>query len=166
MSRRSLYAVVFIAFLAVGFVLSCAISRAQNAGATREVLVTGKPVAAPGQLLQLQRVTIAPHFQLPVHIHPGMQAAWISSGVLHYVVVDGEALVTRAPVNGTPGPTETLTDGSETDLRPGDSIVETEGLIHYAVNQTDAPIEIFIASLLAEGEPGTQEVEVAATPTG
>ncbi|MEA2514576.1 MAG: hypothetical protein QOJ59_4063 [Thermomicrobiales bacterium] len=166
MSRKSLYAVVLIALLAVGFGVSGTISRAQNTGATRELLVTAKPIAAPGKLLELQRVTIAPHFRLPVHTHPGIQAAWISSGTLHYTIIHGEALVTRAPVNGTPSPTETFTDGSETDLHPGDSVVETEGLIHYAENQTDEPIEIFISSLLTEGMPGTLDVDIMATPAG
>jgi quercetin dioxygenase-like cupin family protein len=166
MSRRSLYAVVLIALLAVGFGLSGAISHAQNTGATREVLVTGKPAAAPGKLLQLQRVTIPAHVKLPVHVHPGMQAAWIASGTLHYTIVRGEAQITRAPVNGTPSPTESFTDGSETDLRPGDSVVETEGLIHFAENRTDAPVEIFIASLLTAGMPGTQPVDMSATPSG
>ncbi|HEY7034917.1 MAG TPA: hypothetical protein VH482_26490 [Thermomicrobiales bacterium] len=166
MSRKSLYAIVLVTLLAIGFGVSGAVSRAQNATATREVLVTGKPEAAPGKLLQLQRVTIPPHVKLPVHIHPGMQAAWISAGTLHYTIVRGEAQVTRAPVNGTPSPTESFTDGSETDLHPGDSLVETEGLIHFAENQTDAPVEIFIASLLTDGVPGTQEVDLAATPEG
>jgi len=164
MSRKPTYAVVLIALLAVAFGLSGAISRAQNTGTVREVLVTGKPVAAPGHLLQLQRVTIAPHTKLPTHIHAGMQAAWISSGVLTYTIVQGEALVTRAPVNGTPSPTESFTDGSTTDLHPGDSVVETEGLVHYAENQTDEPIEIFIASLFDESQPGTQVVHIEATP--
>jgi quercetin dioxygenase-like cupin family protein len=166
MSRKSIYAVVLIALLAVGFGFSGAVSRAQNAGATREVLVTGQPAAAPGKLLQLQRVTIPAHVKLPVHIHPGMQAAWVSSGTLHYTIVQGEALITRAPVNGTPSPTESFTDGSETDLHPGDTVVETEGLVHFAENGTDEPIEIFIASLLTEGMPGTQEVDMTATPAG
>ncbi|MEA2524460.1 MAG: hypothetical protein QOF73_1687, partial [Thermomicrobiales bacterium] len=56
--------------------------------------------------------------------------------------------------------------GSETDLHPGDSVVETEGLIHYAENQTDEPIEIFISSLLTEGMPGTLDVDIMATPAG
>jgi quercetin dioxygenase-like cupin family protein len=164
MSRTWLHGLLLIALLAVGFGVSGVVSRAQTGGITREVLVTGKPAAAPGQLLQLQRVTIEPHVQLPVHTHPGMQAAWIASGTLHYFVVHGQALVTRAPVNGTPSPTETFTDGSETDLHPGDTVVETEGLVHYAANQTDDPIEIFISSLLAEGMPGTQVVDLTATP--
>jgi quercetin dioxygenase-like cupin family protein len=150
--------------LAVAFGLTGAVSRAQNTGATREVLVTGKPAVAPGYLLQLQHVTIPPHTKLPPHVHAGMQAAWISSGVLHYTIVEGEALVTRAPVNGTPSPTESFTSGSETDLHAGDSVVETEGLVHFAENQTDEPIEIYIASLFDETKPGTQEVHLMATP--
>lgn len=166
MSRKSLYAVALLALLAVGFGFSGATSRAQNAGAIREVLVTGKPAAAPGKLLELQRVTIPAHVKLPVHMHPGMQAAWIASGTLHYTIVHGEAQITRAPVGGTPSPPESFTDGSETDLHPGDAVVEKEGLIHYAENQTDAPVEIFIASLLTQGMPGTQVVDMMATPVG
>jgi quercetin dioxygenase-like cupin family protein len=166
MERKSRAAVLLIVVLAAGFAVSGAISRAQSGGITREVLVTGEPAAAPGQLLQLQRIEIEPHTQLPVHTHPGMQAAWISEGTLTYFVVHGEAIVTRAPINGTPTPAETLTDGGTTELHPGDSIVETEGLIHYAENQADEPIELFIASLLADGRPGTEVVDISATPVG
>ena len=166
MSRKSRYAVLLIVLVAVGFAVSGAISRAQTGGITREMLVTGQPAAAPGQLLQLQRVEIQPQTQLPVHTHPGMQAAWISSGTLTYFVVQGEAIVTRAPVDGTPVPAGTLTDGGTTELRPGDTVVETEGLVHYAENQTDEPIEIFIASLLADGMPGTEVVDAMATAAG
>jgi quercetin dioxygenase-like cupin family protein len=164
MSRKSTYAVVLIALFALAFGISGTVSRAQDATATREVLVTGKPIAAPGQLLQLQRVTVPAGVKLPVHIHPGMQAAWISSGVLTYTIVDGTAAVTRAPVNGTPGPVETFTNGNTTELHPGDTVVESEGLIHYAENLTGEPIEIFIASLLAEDEPGTIVVNEMGTP--
>ncbi len=90
----------------------------------------------------------------------------VESGTLRFVVVDGEAAVTRAGT-GTPtagSPTEVLSSGQETDLGRGDSWVEAEGVVHYAVNLGPDPVVLRATSLLAAGEPGSQPVELTATP--
>lgn len=134
-----------------------------SAGVVREVLDTGQPAAAPGQLLQLVRYTIPPHTALPVHTHPGMQVAQLEAGTLHYGVVKGSVQITRAATDGTPGPTGTLSAGQETDFHPGDGWVEPVGMVHFARNDGSAPVVILVASLLAANQPSAILVP-AATP--
>ena len=139
---------------------------ATTSGVTREVLAAVQPSNAPGEELLLTRVTFAPGGGLAPHVHPGTQLLVVESGTLRFVVVDGEAPVTRAGT-GTPtagSPTEVLSSGQETDLGPGDSWVEGEGVVHYAVNLGTEPVVLRATSLLAAGEPASQPVELAATP--
>jgi quercetin dioxygenase-like cupin family protein len=132
----------------------------------REVMVAGLPQAAPGQELSLVRTTIQPGVTLPMHIHPGIQIAWIESGELHYFIVEGgEVPITRTWMEGSPEPAEMLGPGEETILYPGDSVVEIESVVHYAENRGDVPVVIWSATLLAEGAPIAEVVEVEATPT-
>jgi quercetin dioxygenase-like cupin family protein len=130
----------------------------------REVLVAGRPDTAPGKVLELVRYTIPPHTLLPVHIHPGMQTAFVESGTLHYTVVEGSAAFTRA--NGESGE---LTRGQETDLEPGDTIVETQGMVHFGDNRGDEEVILLVASLFQADVPPSSLVVVAtpvATPEG
>ena len=103
----------------------------------REILASGLPPAAPGQSLQLARYTIPAGAKLAVHVHPGMQTAWVESGELTYHVLKGEAPIGRAATAATPGATETLRAGESTVLRPGDWVVEAPGTVHYGENLTD-----------------------------
>ena len=90
---------------------------------------------ADGQVLQLVRYDIPQGVVLPMHTHPGMQIAWIESGVLTYHVVEGGSIpVTRAPQNGAPGATELIAPGETTELHPGDSVSEIDGVVHYGEN--------------------------------
>jgi mannose-6-phosphate isomerase-like protein (cupin superfamily) len=131
----------------------------------REVLVAGLPEAAPGQELSLVRTTIQPGVTLPMHIHPGMQIAWIESGELHYFIVEGgEVPITRAWMEGSPEPAEMLGPGEETILYPGDAVVEVEDVVHYGENRGDVPVVLWSATLLAAGAPIAEVVEVEATP--
>lgn len=126
----------------------------------REVLGDALPDSAPGEIFELARYTIPPGAVLPVHTHPGVQMAIVESGTLTYHVVEnGSVFVTRA--DGTEeefGPGETAT------FEVGDAWVEPEGMIHYAENLTEEPVVLLSASLLTEGEPSAQEVDLSATP--
>jgi quercetin dioxygenase-like cupin family protein len=113
-----------------------------------------QPANAPGQELYLQRVTIAPGAKLAQHFHQGTQVARVVAGVLTYDVVSGHALVTHA--NGT---SETVDAPATIKLRPGESLVETQGLVHYGSNAGKKPVVIELAALLQEGAP-------LATPVG
>lgn len=171
--RRSIIAsasavLLVVVFSAIGVFAQDATPEAgpETPPSVREVLVAGLPEAAPGQQLSLVRTTIQPGVTLPMHIHSGMQIAWIESGILHYVVVEGgEIPITRVWMEGSPEPAEMLGPGQETDLYPGDSVVETENVVHYGANLGDVPVVLWSATLLTEGAPIAEVVGVAATPT-
>lgn len=120
---------------------------------TRSVLVQAIPAAAPGHDLQLVRYVIEPGAKLPAHTHPGTQIAWIDSGELTYSVVDGSITVQRGTADGEPDAIETLTSGQTTVLKPGDAVIETEGMVHFGENQTDQQVVILASTLLVSGEP-------------
>ena len=73
---------------------------------------SGEPAAAPGHVLSLRRGIFEPGGVVPFHHHPGALVLWVESGELTYVVAEGEAQVTRATVDGTPGPTEAVGPGA------------------------------------------------------
>jgi quercetin dioxygenase-like cupin family protein len=144
---------------------------ASTVGAVRDVLVEGSPEAADGQALQLVRYDIPAGVVLPMHTHPGMQIAWIESGVLTYHVVEGGSIpVTRAAHDGTPEATEWLHPGETTELHPGDSVSELDGVVHYGENLGPDTVVILAATLLDPEEPAsvvwTPLASPIATPAG
>jgi quercetin dioxygenase-like cupin family protein len=130
----------------------------------RTILASGFPPAAPGQSLQLARYDIPAGATLAVHVHPGMQTAWIESGELTYHVLKGEAPIGRAATAATPGATETLRAGESTVLGPGDWVVEAPGTVHYGENLTDEPVVILSAVLFEADEPAAVPVNPEGTP--
>jgi quercetin dioxygenase-like cupin family protein len=133
--------------------------------AVRDVLVEGSPEAAGGQVLQLVQYDIPAGVVLPMHTHPGMQLAWIESGVLTYHVVEGGSIpVTRAAHDGTPEATELLGPGETTELHPGDSVSEIDGVVHYGENLGPDPVVILAATLLDPNEPASVVWTPVATP--
>jgi hypothetical protein len=129
-------------------------------GITRTELGKAQPANAPGQELYLQRVTIAPGAKLAEHFHQGTQVARVIAGVLTYDVVSGQALVTH--VNGT---SETVDAPATIKLRRGESLVETQGLVHYGSNAGKRPVVIELAALLQAGAPLATPVGQGATGT-
>lgn len=133
--------------------------------ASREVLVQGSPDDANGQVLQLVRYDIPAGVVLAKHTHPGMQAAYIESGVLTYHVISGGSIpITRATHDGTPEATELLGPGESTELHPGDSVVEIDGVIHYGENLGPDPVIILAATLLDPSQPPAVAVTPEASP--
>ena len=114
----------------------------------REVLATGYPTADRKQVLELTRFTIAPKAKLPVHSHPGMQIERLLAGVLTYTVVSGEAQVTRGD-----GSELLLEAGKTTELRPGDSLVETTGMVHFGENRGEEAVVLLSSSLFEASKP-------------
>lgn len=140
---------------------SSAATPTPSTGVVRTVLVGATPVNEPDQSLQLVRYDIQPGTTLPAHIHPGTQIAWISEGDLSYYVVTGKARIERAGQNGTHGPIEYIEAGNHTVLHAGDSVIETQDMIHYGANLGDLPVVILAATLLEADEPAAI---VQATP--
>jgi quercetin dioxygenase-like cupin family protein len=122
----------------------------------REVINEGEPASAPGMTLQLVRYTIPGDIALPAHTHPGMQVNTIVSGTLTFTVVEGEAAIIRAD-----GTMETLSSGETTDLLPGDSLTEPEGMVHFGANMGEEPIVILTASLFMTDEAPSTIVDLA-----
>lgn len=133
-----------------------------SGGVVREVLSSGNPVAAPGEVLELVRYTIPAGTLLPAHTHPGMQAATIVSGTLHYTVLVGEVPVTRAPGSDPGLPDAVTAGGGEVAIGPGDAFVEAAGVAHYGRNAGPEPVVILVASLFTVGAPPASLVD--ATP--
>ncbi len=124
--------------------------------ASRDVLVEGSPEAADGQVLQLVRYDIPAGVVLPMHTHPGMQIAWIESGVLTYHVVSGGSIpVTRAAHDGTPESTELLGPGRDHRTASGRFGIEVDGVVHYGENLGPEPVVILAATLLDPDEPAS-----------
>jgi quercetin dioxygenase-like cupin family protein len=117
-------------------------------GVTRTPLGQATPANAPGQVLYLQQVTIAPKAKLARHFHQGTQVARVISGVLTYNIVSGSGAVTHAG-----GRTEEVSGPGKIELRPGDSIIETTNLVHFGANDTSHPVVIELAALLQQGAP-------------
>ena len=142
-----------------------ALPAASTVVASRDVLVQGSPENANGQVLQLVRYDIPAGVVLAKHTHPGMQAAYIESGVLTYHVISGGSIpVTRAAHDGTPTTTELIGPGESTELHPGDSAVEIDGVVHYGENLGPDTVVILAATLLDPNQPPAVAVTAEASP--
>jgi quercetin dioxygenase-like cupin family protein len=161
--RRALAAAV-VATLAVVAVISSAGAAdppgtTTSNGITRAALGEAAPANAPGQELYLQRVTIAPGAKLAEHFHQGTQVARVVSGVLTYDIASGSATVVHD------GTSETVAAPATVKLRPGQSLVETQGLVHHGSNAGKKPVVIELAALLQQGAPLATPVGEGATGT-
>lgn len=133
---------------------------ADSAPITDTSLGHGLPTNAPGQVLTLERITLAPGAGFPVHVHPGAYVVMVESGTLEFPILKGEAIVTRAGSTST----ETITAGNSIVLNAGDSLFEQEGVVHTARNAGKEPAVILAASLLAADQPGLQPSNDQGTP--
>lgn len=115
-------------------------------GITRTVLSVSVPANAPGQVLYLTRVRIAPKATLTEHFHDGTQIAAVQSGVLTYRITGGSTTITDAD-----GTVRTVTGPTTVKIPAGASLTEGAGLTHYGGNDTTKPVVILTAALIAEG---------------
>ena len=129
-----------------------------------QILGTGPALTASDHTRYLYQVTVEPGAHISLHVHPGTQVASIAAGELTYPVLHGEAQVTRASRDGTPGPVERATSGQEVVLRPGDWLAEQAGTIHQARNAGNEPVVILISSRFPAAEPMSRLAEAPATP--
>ena len=136
-------------------------STTANGGSTgtdqvvRHVLTSSHPLAAPGETFELVEYIIPAGAVLPVHRHPGVQMATVSTGSLTYHVVShGSVTVNRAN-----GDQETVGPGRAVTFHRGDSWVEPVGMVHFAENHTDEPVILMSSSLLDDHHPPTELVD-------
>jgi quercetin dioxygenase-like cupin family protein len=148
LTRTVLVTSVVIASLVAGSAIAAAQTTSTNNGVTRIELAEGAPANAPGQVLYLQEVRIAPGAKLPVHFHEGTQVASVRKGVLTYEIVAGSATRTRAD-----GTVETFDAPATNKLPKGDALLEPESDEHRGSNDTKKTVMILVAALLAQGAP-------------
>ena len=178
---RRLWLVVSLVFLLSAGAMWSMGARAQDAtpaaspaagpvGVTAQLLGSGQPSVAPGHELSLRRITLEPGGSIPAHTHPGALVIYVESGTWGHIALREGGQITRAAVNGTPGPTEEMPVGEEMILTAGDWIyVEDPG--DDVWNAGDEPVVLWIAGLTRVGEPFTSiatdmaGMETGATPT-
>jgi oxalate decarboxylase/phosphoglucose isomerase-like protein (cupin superfamily) len=98
--------------------------------------------------LKLERYTWMPGQVTEMHTHPAeIDIMYVQSGEIAWSVENGEAQITRATRDGTPGASETLTPGTEATLHAGDVVVfdYTNGLQHRGRVAGDAPAVMLVA---------------------
>jgi len=123
-------------------------AEAPMGGVARVRLGQASPASAPGQMLYLEQVTIAPGSKLAEHFHQGTQVARVVSGVLTYNIVSGTATITRGD-----GRTEEASGPREVRLVAGETVTETRGLVHFGANDASEPVVIELAALLDQAAP-------------
>jgi len=152
--------------LAVGIVLGAllpaAFGKTEAAPtAIRNALAqTDRVQGAPGRTMVLSRVVVQPGAKLVTHHHLGTQIARIQSGVLHYTVRKGSAIVRRGESDQDPALVRKIEAGQTAALRSGQWIVEQPSDIHEAANRGTTPVVLYLATLLKDGAPPSTAVSL------
>ena len=108
------------------------------------------PRGAPHRRLTLVRYTIAAGAELVPHLHPGVQMASMVSGVLTYRVISGTATIHRTvDPNGVALAVERVVGPADTELHPGDLVVEDSSMVHFGSNRTSEPV-VILAALITD----------------
>jgi quercetin dioxygenase-like cupin family protein len=131
-------------------------AKSTNAGVTevvRQPLQSATSDRAPGQIVGLSRVIIPAGQNIAAHTHRGPQLAVIVEGTLTYTVIRGEVQATRG--FGPDARNETIKPGQTVDLKPGDSLLETPGMVHTAKNGGKTAVVIYLSSLFPDGAPAS-----------
>ncbi len=123
-------------------------------GTTTRLVGGGQPASAPGLELTLRRITHTPGGQVPAHSHPGALVIVVEAGTWGYTALGGTALLTRASLDGTPVPAETMPIGTEALLTAGDWLF-VENPQDEIRNAGEDDVVLLIAGLTRVGEPFT-----------
>ena len=157
--RRTLLASVLLALVVgVGLLTARAVPAAQEATPAGGAAIIAEPLGsvpstdAPGKVLVLQRVTLAPGAVVPPHVHPGQLVVTVESGTFAVTPLSGQGRVLRAGA-GTPTAAEEIAQGTEVTLRAGEWFVEPPDSVHSARNPGDTPAVLLIAGLVAADQP-------------
>ncbi len=159
--RRSTVIVVRLFLMMAMLSLTPLMARAQDAtppadpfaGVTIETLGSGAPPAAPGMVVVLLRITMAPGALIPRHVHPGQVILYVESGTFGTTFGDGDAVITRAVTAGTPV-AEAVQTNVEITMLPGDSVSYSKVTTHIMHNTGDKPLVLLVSALLAADQPG------------
>ncbi len=113
-----------------------------------ETLGRSVPISA-GEAALLLRVRYAPGSHIPPHTDPGTGVWAVESGAIGFAVQKGEARVTRAEG----GTVETIGEGAETVLNPGDTASYGPDNVHTTRNAGAVEASILIGGVYAEDHP-------------
>ncbi len=122
---------------------------------------TDRVQGAPGRTMVLSRVVVEPGAELATHHHLGTQIAHVQSGVLHYTVRQGSAVVRRGESDQSPVLARRIEAGETATLRSGQWIVEQPSDIHEAANRGSAPVVLYLATLLRDDAPPSTPVSLS-----
>ncbi len=89
------------------------------------------PYLSSAPEVALMRYTIPPNAVLPIHMHPAINAAYVMSGEVTVVKVDG----------------------GEKTFRKGEAIVETVNTWHFGANKGSEPTELIVFYATTKGQP-------------
>jgi quercetin dioxygenase-like cupin family protein len=135
----------------------------EAAPVTLETLGSVPATDAPGMLLVLLRVTLAPGAVVPAHYHPGQLVVTVESGTLGYTIL-GEGQSMRAGA-GTPTAAEVIAPDTEATFGPGEWFVYEAGTVHMDRNPGNEPAVVLVTGLVAADQPFLIPVDMAmATP--
>lgn len=120
----------------------------------REALAAAvNPVGAQGRTLGLSRVTVPAKAKLALHHHTGTQIAYITAGTLTYTVQKGSVTVYKGQAGDTQKVVRRIKAGQTALIKQGQWLVEQPNVIHRAANNGNGTIEIYLATLLPNGDP-------------
>lgn len=143
--------------LAVGIVLGALLpaafgkTEAASTAIRNALAQTDQVQGAPGRTMVLSRVVVQPGAKLATHHHLGTQIARVQSGVLHYTVRAGSAVVRSGESDQNPALVRKIKAGQTFAIRSGQWIVEQPSDVHEAANRGTTPVVLYLATLLEDG---------------
>ncbi len=158
MTRRS--ALIATGLLGAGVALGAARSQSAVAqddvarppdGVIVETLSAGASTLVPGKTLVLLRITMHPEASTAPRPQPGPVALHVDRGVLDINQMAGEALVTRALVDGMWASQRDLSPGDSTRLGTGDQLFH-DGSTVVMHNSGPDRLILLVSTLLDAGE--------------
>lgn len=158
-SRLAVAAIVAAAF-ALGALLPGAF--AEDASAPTAIRTafaqTDKVQGAPSRTMVLSKVVVEPGAKLALHHHLGTQISRVASGTLTYTVRQGSAVVREGDAEKDPRLVRKIAAGQTARIKPGQWLVEQPSDIHEAANRGNAPVVIYLSTLLKSGSPPSTPV--------
>lgn len=120
-------------------------------GVTVEGLGAVEPAVAPGETLELVKLTFEPGASLAMHHHPGPVIITVVSGEFTTSFAQSSATITRA------GSTEkeVVDSGEMYVLEPGDTVAyDADTMGHVMQNNGEEPLVLMASVLFETGQPG------------
>jgi hypothetical protein len=128
-------------------------SAASTPQAQRIDLAAGYPSFARGYRLSLTEAVLPPGAGFPPHRHPGMQVAYVQSGMLQYTVFQGKVKIFRGHPGSSQKLVRVLRAGQTGSIKAGQWIIETPSLHHKGANIGQKRVVILLATLLRSKQP-------------